>query len=468
VGAFARDNPINSLAVLPLENLSQDSDQQYFSDGMTDALIEQLSKTTSLRVTSRTSAMRYKESKESLPQIARELNVDGVVEGSVTQSGNHVRISVELIRASTDQHVRANSYERDLSDVLKLQSEVAEAVARQVRAQLGSVAKARPDSRATVDPEAYQAYLKGTYNRSQGNLVTLKQAKGYFEEAIQRDPAFPLAYVGLAGAYLDLGTDRWLPPEEAYRKGSEAIRKALELDNSIGEAHIELGYLEWQYGWNWQDAEKEIRYGVEADPRDVAGHETLAWYLSWCGRRNEALAEVQKIAQLDPVNPYIAIDDAGVYYHQRDYKAVVEAAQKAVIAARNAWSAHYFLAVGYQGLNRLPDALKEYQRAVDLSQRNSDAVAGLAHAYASMGGVAEARKILEEMQRQSSVGYVSPYMVAVIYSGLGDKDRALLNLEKAYQERSPDLAYFLRVDMRMDALRHDSRFQSVLQRVALP
>jgi TolB-like protein/DNA-binding winged helix-turn-helix (wHTH) protein len=467
-GASTRDNSINSLAVLPLENLSRDPDQQYFSDGMTDALIAQLSKATTLRVTSRTSTARFKDTKESLPEIARELSVEGVVEGTVTRSGNRVRITVQLIRARNDQHIWANSYERDLSDVLKLQSEVAEAVARQVRAQLSSASQAPSDSTSAVDPEAYEAYLKGTYNRSQGNLVTLRQAQGYFEEAIRRDPAFPLAYVGLAGSYLDLGTDRWLPPQEAYRKGSEAIHKALELDNSIGEAHTELGYLEWQYGWNWADAEKELHDGVELSPKDVNGRETLVWYLGWKGKRDEALAEIQRIAQLDPLNPYLLIDYAGVYYHQRDYKSLVEAAQKSLGPAPNTWSAHYFLAVGYQGMGRLPEAVEEYRRAVELSQQNSDAVAGLAHAYASMGRAAEARKILAEVQKQSSVVYVSPYMVAAIYSGLGDKDKAYLFLEKAYEERSPDLAYFSKADLRMDALRQDSRFQSILQRVALP
>ncbi len=467
-GAAARDSSINSLAVLPLENLSGDPEQQYFSDGMTDALIAQLSKATSLRVTSRTSVMRYKGTKESLQDIANELNVDGVVEGTVMRSGNRVRIMVTLVRARNDQHVWAESYERDLSDVMKLQADVAQAVSQQVRAQVSSVRPNRSGSATTVDPEAYETYLKGTYNRLQGNLASLKEAQAYFNEAIRRDPSFALAYVGLAGSYLDLGIDRWMAPREAYRKGSEAIHKALELDESIGEAHVEQGYLEWQYGWDWHDAEKEIRHGVEINPRDVSGHETLAWFLAWSRRSDEALAEVQKIGELDPVFPNLFTDYAGIYYHQRNYKSLVEAARKSIGADPNAWSAHYFLAVGYEGLNQLPEAVAEYERAVDLSQRDTDTLAGLAHVCARSDRAAESKSILIEMQRRSKENYISPYMIAVVYAALGDKDNAFQYLEKAYEQRSPDLAYFVKADLRMDALRRDPRFQKVVDRVSPP
>jgi serine/threonine protein kinase/tetratricopeptide (TPR) repeat protein len=459
---------IRSLAVLPLENLSHDPDQEYFADGMTETLITNLSKIDTLRVVSRTSAMQYKGTKKSLPEIAKELNVDGVVEGSVMRSGTRVRITTQLLQARTDRHVWADTYDRDLGDVLRLQSEVAQAVAQQVRIQLTPEQQARFRSAPAVNPGAYEAFLKGSSYRPAGTQVAIKQAQGYFEEAIREDPNFALAYVGLADCYLDLGAYRWMPPQEAYRHASEAVHKALELDPTLGEAYSTLGYLDWQYGWDWQAAERELRHSVELSPNYVEGHLSLIWYLAWSGRSNEALAEVQKILRLDPTFPFTFLQQSGIAYHQRDYKGLVEAAEKSVVTEPGAWFNHYYVAVGYEGLGHPEQAVSEYQRAVDLSQRDSDTMAGLAHAYAATGKRAEAEKILSELQRQSKVTYVSPYMIAVIYAGLGQKDKAFEFLEKAYQERSPDIAYFLRADLRLDTLRPDPRFQDLLRRVAFP
>jgi tetratricopeptide (TPR) repeat protein len=314
--------------------------------------------------------------------------------------------------------------DRDLVDILRLQSEVAEAVAQQVRIQLTPEQQARFRSAPAVNPSAYEAYLKGSFYRPAGTQAAIKQAQTYFEEAVREDPRFALAYVGLALCYLDLGTYRWIPPQDAHRHGSEAIHKALELDGTLGEAHSTLGYLDWQYSWDWQAAEREIRHAIDLNPNDVEGHITLVWYLAWSGRSDEALAEVRKIRSVDPAYPLTPFDESGVYYHQRDYKSLVEAGQRAVITNPNSWSGHYYLAVGYQGSGHLEQAVPEYQRAVDLSQRDSDTVAGLAHAYATLGKRAEAEKILSELQRQSKVTYVSPYMIAVIYSGLSQKDKA--------------------------------------------
>ena len=464
----ASGKKIESLAVLPLQNLSHDPEQEYFSDGMTDALTTQLSKAGTLRVTSRTSAMQYKGTHKSLPEIAKELNVDGVIEGSVMRSGNRVRIAAQLVEASTDRQLWAETYERDLGDVLKLQSEVAQAVAQQVRMQVTPAQQARLHAAPTVDPQAYEAYLKGSSYRPTGTKAGIQQALAYFEQAVQRDPGFAPAYVGLADSYLDLGAYRWLAPADAYRHGSEAIHKALQLDEALGEAHSTLGYLDWQYAWDWEAAEREIRHAVDMNPSYIDGHITLVWYLAWRGRRDEALAEVQKIRWIDPAYPFASLDESGVYYHRRDYKSLTEAGLKAVTANPNMWSPHYFLAVGYEGSGQLDRAAAEYQRAADLSQRNSDPIAGLAHVYTTMGKRAEAEKILRELQQQSKISYGSPYMIAVIYSGLNQKDKAFAYLEKAYQEKSPDMAYFLRADLRIDGLRSDSRFQEICRRMGLP
>jgi TolB-like protein/DNA-binding winged helix-turn-helix (wHTH) protein/Tfp pilus assembly protein PilF len=460
---------IHSLAVLPLKNLSGDPNQEYFADGMTEELITELSRLTSLKVVSRTSVMQYKEEKRKpLPQIAQELHVDGVIEGSVLRSGNRIRIAAQLIYAPTDQHLWVETYERDLGEVLKLQGEVAEAIAHQVRIQVTPDQQVRFHSAPAVNPAAYEAYLKGQFYESDGTQASLTQAQGYFEEAAREDPGFALAYVGLADCYSELGTYRWMPPQDAYRHGSDAVQKALQLDATVGEAHSTLGYLNWQYSWDWQAAERELRRAADLNPNYVEGHETLVWYLAWSRRRDEALAEVQKIRALDPAFPYASVDESGVYYHQRDYKSLIEASQRAVLTNPNSWSSHYFLAVGYEGSGQLEQAIPEYQRAVDLSQRNSDAIAGLAHVYATSGKKAEAEKIVGDLQRESKTGYVSPYMIAAIYSGLGQKDKAFEFLEKAYQERSPDIAYFIKADLRMDPLRSDPRFQDLLGRIRLP
>jgi serine/threonine protein kinase/Tfp pilus assembly protein PilF len=459
---------IRSLAVLPLENLSRDPEQEYFADGMTDTLITNLSKIDALRVVSRTSVMHYKRTNKTLPEIAKELNVDGVIEGSVMRSGTRVRITTQLLQARTDRHVWAETYDRDLVDVLRLQSEVAQAVAQQVRIQLTPEQQERFRSAAAVNPKAYEAYLKGRSYRLAGTQVAIKQAQGYFEEAVREDPKFALAYVGLADCYSQLGTYRWLPSKDAYRHGSEAIHKALELDAKLGEAYSTLGFLNWQFGWDWQAADKELRYSVELNPNYIDSHETLVWYLAWTGRRGEALGEVEKIRALDPAYSFTSLQESGVYYHQRDYKSLIEAAQKSVDAHADLWQSHYFLAAGYEGSGQLEQAVTEYQRAVDLSQRDSDPTAGLAYAYASMGKRAEAQNILNELQRQSKSAYVSPYMIAVIYAGLGQRDKAFEFLEKAYQLKSPDIVYFLRADLRLDTLRQEARFRDLLRRVGLP
>jgi eukaryotic-like serine/threonine-protein kinase len=461
---------IRSMAVLPLENLSRDPEQEYFADGMTEELTTDLSKISALRVISRTSAMHYKGTNKTLPEIARELNVDGVIEGSVMRSGNRVRITAELINAHRDQHLWAETYERDLSDVLKLQSEVAQTIAQQVRVQLTPQQKAQLGSAPRVDPAAYDAFLLGRsyFQWGSNSLEGFRKAQMLFEQAIQKDPTLALAYVGLADSYVYMGSQRWVPPQEASARAGEALRKALELDGTLGEAHSSLGWLNWRYDWNWPMAEREFKYALELNPNYVAGQEQLTWYLAWSGRRAEALGELASMAKLDLAYSTHTAAECGIYYHQRDYHALVEASRRFVTLNPTAWPGHYFLAVGYDGLGQQLDAISEYQKAVELSHGDTDTTAGLAHAYIGMGERAEAEKILGDLLRQSKKNYVSHYMIATIHAGLGDKDKALEFLEQAYQERSPDLPYFLRADLRMDNLRSDPRFQDLMHRMNFP
>jgi TolB-like protein/DNA-binding winged helix-turn-helix (wHTH) protein/Flp pilus assembly protein TadD len=460
---------VHSLAVLPMQNLSGDAAQEYFADGMTEELITDLAKVSALRVISRTSVMRYKGTKKGLPEIARELNVDAIVEGSVMRSGNRVRITAQLLHAPTDKHLWAESYEGDLGDVLRLQSEVAQAIAQQVRAQLTPQQQARFRAAGSVNPDAYEAYLRGRYYLSNQFTTAqpLNMAKSYFEESIRKDPGFALAYSGLADSYVYLAFFRQLSPEGAYRPAKEALRKALELDDSIGEAHDTLGLLSWRSELNWNAAEQEFNRAIALAPSYSCAHEDRAVYLSFVGRRAEALTEIAKSSQLDP-GPSSAMAESAAYYQLRDYQSLVEASRRGVVSYPNEWVEHYTLGVGYEGTGKLLEAISEYQKAIEISNGDHDATASLAHAFAAIGRRAEAEKILHDFERKSKSGYVSPYMIATIYAGLGDKDKALAFLEKAYKERSLDISWHLKADLRIDNLRSDPRFQDLVRRVGYP
>jgi tetratricopeptide (TPR) repeat protein len=436
---------------------------------MTEQLITDLAKINSLRVISRTSVMRYKGTKKGLPEIARELNVDAIIEGSVVRSGKRVRITAQLLHAPTDRHLWAETYERDLGDVLRLQSEVAQAIAQQVRAQVSPQQQVRFRSARAVDPEAYEAYLQGRFYMT--NVFSmpreLNNARQYFEKAIQKDPGFALAYSGLADSYAYSAFFRQLPADSAYRSAKEAIRKALELDDSIGEAHDTLALLSWRYDWDWVTAEKELNQAIALAPSYSCAHEDHAVYLSMTGRRDEALVELNKSIELDP-GPSSSITEAGVYYQMRDFQRLVDASRRGVTSNPNEWLQHYYLGIGYEGTGKRIEAISEYQKAVELSGGDQDAIASLAHAYAGIGKVAEAKKILRDLEQKSKASYVSPYIIAAIYAGLNDKDKAILFLEKAYRDRSLEISWSLKADPRFDNLRSDARFQSLLMRLGLP
>jgi TolB-like protein/DNA-binding winged helix-turn-helix (wHTH) protein/Flp pilus assembly protein TadD len=460
---------IRSIAVLPMENLSGDAAQEYFADGMTDELITDLAKIGALRVISRTSVMRYKKTKKGLPEIARELNVDGIVEGSVTRSGQRVRITAQLLHAPTDRHLWAETYDRDLGDVLKLQSDVALAIAQQVRAQLTPQQQARLHSARPVNPQAYEAYLRGRYYLTTQFTMAgpLNTAKSYFEESIRKDPGLALAYWGLADSYIFLTFSGQLSPEGTYRPANEALRKALELDENAGEIHDALGVLRWQYEWDLDGAEREFNRAIALAPSYSCAHEDRSIFLSFAGRRAEALAEIAKSNELD-LGPSAVIAESESYYQLRDYAGLLEASRKGVVSYPNEWVEHNYLGIGYEGTGKLLEAISEYQKAVELSDGSLNATAALAHAFAVIGRRAEAEKILRDVKQKSKSGYVSPYMIATIYAGLGEKDRALELLEQAYQERSLDLASHLKADLRFDNLRSEPRFQALVRRVGFP
>jgi TolB-like protein/DNA-binding winged helix-turn-helix (wHTH) protein/Flp pilus assembly protein TadD len=463
---------VRSIAVLPLANFSGDPAQEYFVDGMTDELITDLAKIGALRVISRTSVMRYKGTKKGLAEIARELNVDGIVEGSVMRSGQRVRITAQLLYGPTDKHLWADTYDRDLGDVLTLQSDVAQAIAQQVRAQLTPQQQARLGAPHPVNPEAYDSYLKGRYYLS--NQFTMAQslnmAKTYFEEAVRKDSGFAQAYAGLADAYLYLAMFRQMSSESAYRSAEEADRHALALDDSIGETYDTLAVLSWRYNWDWDATEREFNQAIALAPSYICAHEDRAEYLAFRGRRSEAEAEMIKIRAFD-TSFSSTLTDVGVDYQLRDFDRLLEASQRGVALNPNEWLEHFYLGVGYEGTGKQLESVAEYQKAVELSGGDQDATAALAHAYAGVGRRAETQKILRDalrdLEQESTRVKASPYLIATLYAALGDKDTAFKFLERAYREKSLDLSWHLNADLRIDNLRSDPRYQSLLSRVGL-
>jgi TolB-like protein/DNA-binding winged helix-turn-helix (wHTH) protein/tetratricopeptide (TPR) repeat protein len=459
---------VRSIAVLPLENFSGDPAQGYFVDGMTDELITDLAKISALRVISRTSVMRYRGTRKGLPEIARELNVDGIIEGSVTRSGQRVRITAQLLYGPTDKHLWAETYERDLGDVLSMQSEVAQAIAQQVRVQVTPQQQARLGASRPVNPEAYDDYLKGRYYLTSEFTMAqpLHMAKTYFEESVRKDPGFAQAYSGLADSYAYLAFFRQMQPETAYRLANEALQRALALDDSIGEAHDTLAVLNWRYKWDWDATERELNGAISAAPSYSCAHEDRAEYLSFRGRRAEARAEMAKVMELDPSIASV-ITESGVDYQLRDFAALVQVSRKGVVLNPNEWLEHFYLGIGYEGTGKRLEAIQEYEKAVELSGSDQDATTALAGAYAAVGRKAETRNILRGLEEKSKTEYVSPYVMATVYATLGEKDRAFELLEKAYREKSLDISWHLKADLRLDNLRSDPRYQSLLHRTRL-
>jgi TolB-like protein/DNA-binding winged helix-turn-helix (wHTH) protein/Tfp pilus assembly protein PilF len=459
---------LNSLAVLPLENLSGDPSEEFFADGMTDQLITDLAKVGSLRVISRTSVMQYKGTKKALPEIARELNVDAIVEGSIIRSGERVRVTAQLLQASTDQHLWAETYDRDLGDVLKLQGEVADAIARQVRAQLTPQQQAQLRLAHAVNPAAYDDYLKGRlyFTNEYTKPDSLRKAQHLFQESIQMDPNFALAYAGLADTYVYLAFAGALQKDQAYRSAKEAVAKALELDDSIGEAYDTLGLLSSEFDWDWDTADREFNRAIALAPSFSCAHEDRATFLALTGRRAEALAELTKIDQLD-YGFSAARTVSGTYYELRDYPALIEASKRGLLLDPEDWKQHYFLGVGYEGTGKLQEAISEYQKAIEISG-DSRSVVALAHAYSAVDKKAEAEKLLRDLERKSEETSTSPYTMATIYAGLGESDKAFEFLEKAYSQKSLGISSSLKSDLLLDSLRPDPRFQSLLRRMSLP
>ena len=462
-----RPTAIRSLAVLPLENLSGDTAQNYFSDGMTDELITDLAQISALRVISRTSVMVYKGAHKSLPQIARELNVDAVVEGTVLRAGDQVRITAQLIDASTDKHLWSQSYEGELRDTLALQDRVARAIAEQIQINLTPREQAALKSAAVVNPQAYESYLKGRYFWSKRTADGLKVALAYFNQAIEEDPNYAQAYSGLADTYALLGDWQYavMTPMEAYPKAKAAALKAVKLDNALGEAHNSLAFVLDGFDWDLDSGGKEFRRAIELNPGYATAHHWYAWHLALLGRYDEAIVEMKKAESVDPLSLIINADLAEVLVLAHSYDESMRQSRKTIEMDPNFAMAHNELAQAYLQEHMYKEAVAELQKAVQLSGGSPTCIANLARAYTLSGQRSEAMKLLNDLKSSSTARNSHASEVAAIYASLGDKDEAINWLEKGYAERfNPGVL----IRPGFDPLRTDPRFQDLVHRVGLP
>lgn len=459
---------IRSIAVLPLTNLSGDPAQEYFADGMTDELITEMAQIGSMRVISRTSSMHYKATAKTVPEIARELNVDAVLEGSVSRSGGRVRITAQLIQAHSDTHLWAKSYEADSRDVLGMQDAVARDVIAQIRLRLTSQQQERLSRTRPVNVEAHEAYLKGLYNWNKRDKAGLETAIHYFNSAIAIDPNYALPYAALAESYIPLSYFGYMRGTDARVKVTAAAEKALELDDSLAEAHTALGSAKSFYDYDWEGAEKEFRRAIELNPNYATAH---AWYGQMLGsedRQEEALAEGRRAIQLDPLSLINSQGWGLRLYRARRYKEAQDyLSHDALELDPNFPSTHWTLGLAYSQQKKFEGAIRELQTALDLfHDENALVLGGLGYAYAASGDKARAREILRRLKQQASQKYVAPYAFVLVYAGLGDKDRAFEWLDKAFADRDCWIT-FVNVEPLLDGLRSDSRFTQDLRRIGL-
>lgn len=464
-GGDATRPKIRSLAVLPLKNLSGDPAQEYFADGMTESVVGRLSAIRGLRVISRTSAMSFKDTRMSTPEIAEKLHVDAIVEGSVIREGSRVRVHAQLIRGATDEHFWSETYDRDLGDILALESEVAQAIARKVEVTLTGEEVARLVSARHVLPEVYENYLKGRGQLAKGNSrADIAESITYFEEAIRKDTTFAPAYVGLAEAYDRLGLIFvGAPPDEVRPKVMSAARKALELDQGLAEAHLLLADV-YQKQWQWVEAETEYRRALELNPNDAAAQAGFANWLLCQGRIEEALAWVQRGRQHDPL-AVSGVQIGWILFHARRYNEAIRELRGVLAVKPDDASALFFLGFALIGNGQSEEAIPVVEKVVSI-MHNPGSIELLATANAHAGRRTEALRLINEMKRGRQTGYVPSGAFINPYLGLGDYDEAFAWFERAYQEKS-NILQFLKVHPFFDPVRGDPRFADLLRRVGL-
>jgi TolB-like protein/Flp pilus assembly protein TadD len=458
---------VRSIAVLPFESLSDDPSQEYFSDGMTDELITALAQIRSLRVISRTSIMTYKRVRKLLPEIALELNVEAVVEGTVLRFGDRVRITAQLIQLPVERHMWAHSFEGDLRDTLALQNSLARTIAEQIRVTLTQQEETALQTPRPVNPAAYEAYLRGRYFLNKRTGDGLKTAIEYFTHAIEMDQSYAAGYSGLADAYALSGDWKYgiLAPREAFTQAEAAATKALALDESLGEAHASLAYALDLYAWNWAAAETEYKRAIQLNPGYPTAHQWYSWHLLMMGRHREGIRELRKAERLDPLSLIIGADIADALCVSRLYDEALEQSEKTLEMDPTFAVGHYELGQVLEQMHRHDEAIVEFQRAIELSGHSGAFDSNLGYTYAVSGRREEAIKIIKDLEALQDGKPSTDADIALIYVGLGDPDQAMISLNKAYEARFK-ASILLRPAF--DPLRSDSRFQDLLSRIGLP
>ena len=461
--------PLRSLAVLPLTDLSDSHDQAYFVDGMTEALIARLSTARDLRVIARTSVMQFTDARASAKEIATALNVDALIEGSVLRAGDRVRVTTRLVRGQTQETVWSGTYDRDLRDVLTLHSDVAAAILREIQATVAPLDPVSTINRPAVGAEAYESYLKARFYLNKRNRTTadVKESIRLFEQTVTRDATFGQAYAGLAAAYQASGTTATsvAPVVETIPKAGAAAKRALELDPQIGEAHTILAQAEEQ-AWHWAKAEAEYRRALDIAPNDATTHIGLGGLLLHQGRTDEGLALARRGRELDPLSPDRTVRLAWLLYHARQYDEAIRELRTVLTADPDNVYALWFLGFALIETSESDDAIRTIERAATVWDRNPAALGVLARAYGRAGRHAEAARILGELTQRERDGYIAPAVYVNAYLGVGDRDRALESLERAYREHS-NIILLLKTHPLYDPIRNDPRFVELSRRVGL-
>ncbi len=469
-GAKSAGQPaIRSLAVMPLKNLTGDPEQEYFADGMTEELIGRLSNIHGLRVISRTSAMGFKDTHQPVLQIGRALHVDSVVEGAVIREGSRVHLSIQLLRTASGDHVWSAEYQREDQSIPALEDEVVRAIARQMVAVIPQQQLDDREVARAVDPQVYESYLKGRYYFNQRTAKALNRSIAYFQQAIARDPSYALAYCGMAEAYALLGFRGRVPSKDALSQGKAAALKAIELDDTLAEAHSSLAFIAETHEWDWATAEREYKRALELNPSDARAHHLYAGYLTYVGRFDDGIAEEKNARDLDPLSLPINNAVAGRLLVAGRYDEALAQLRETLEMNPNFAPAHQTLGWAYLNTGKTREAIREFQQALQLSRsEDMDFMLDLGFAYAATGNREQARKILVRLKRQHDQGLVPSGSVAILYGALGDLNSAFAWLDRAYEEHDPELTYLKVPNRRFAPLRNDARYQELVQRIGLP
>jgi len=459
--------PIDSLAVLPFVNVGSDPNTEYLSDGITESLINQLSQLPQLKVIARSSSFKYKGKETDPQEIAKALSVEAIVTGRVTQRGDHLLVSAELVNTRDRTQMWGEQYERPVSDLLAVQREIAKEISGNLRLKLSGAEQSRVTKHYTENPEAYQLYLKGRFYLNQRATEALKKSIEYFNQAIEKDPSYALAYAGMAEAYVSLPGYSVASPQDAYPKAKAAAKRALELDEALAEAHTALADVLFRYDWNFPESHREFQRAIELNPNYATAHQWYGhWYLLAMGRFDEAIAEGKRAQELDPLSLIINRDLGSNYLLVRQYDKAIEVLRKTIEMDQSFPNAHWTLSWAYALKGSFPEALAEYRRGQQLDD-NPAQLGYLTHLYAVSGQRDEALKTLDQMKELAKQRYIPAYSFVLAYAGLGEKDQAFAWLERGYQDRDPNMTY-LKIDPFLDNLHSDPRFADLVRRIGLP